>query len=169
VQLFLIHTGGGHARILLARKRGPRIVFLLQRCRGRAALAVGAPAATLVIPLLVAPVAVAIPAIPILVPITPFPVPSLTVTIRITVTVATVPISLAVTVAFSVTAITAATRAAGTFTFTTRGRRTPIDAPHGGRRVLGPLGASQYQQRVVCNTTLTWMPRREPSNMRPCL
>jgi hypothetical protein len=143
VQLFLIHAGGRHARIFtLAGKWGPGIVFLLQRCRGWATLAVGAPAATLVIPFLVAHIAVAIPAVPILVPI-PFPVPAaLTVTIRITVTV-TVPISLAVAVAVtSVTAITA-TRAAGTFT--ARGRRTPIDAPHGGRRVLGPLDEKECE------------------------
>ena len=115
---FLIHAGGRHARVFtLARKWGPRVIFLLKRCRGWATLAVGTPAATWLIPFLVPHVAVAIPAVPILVLISvPISIPTITfcipVSIPIFLTVAPVPVT--------VTAI-AATRATGT-SFSARGR-----------------------------------------------
>ena len=113
-KFFLIHTVGRHSRVFtLAREWGPRIVFLLERCRGWATLALGAPAATWLILFLVPHVAVAIPAVSlVLIPPVPIPVP--TITFRVPVSI---PIFL--TVAVAVTAI-AATRAAGTFS--ARGR-----------------------------------------------
>jgi len=51
------------------------------------------------------------------------------------------------------------------------GRRTPVIAPDGGRRVLGPLLGCLRQQDVICRkiNKRAWMLKRDPSKYLPCL
>jgi hypothetical protein len=136
----LIHTDRRHARIFtLSRwKRRPRDVIILERTWRAAALAFGAPASTMVVPLLVPSVTVSISAVSILILILTLAlalyIPSVAIAIPLTVTTVTVLLTVAVAVSVSIPiavslTATAATRATGAVS--AWWRRTPINSPHG--------------------------------------
>jgi uncharacterized oligopeptide transporter (OPT) family protein len=122
----LIHTDGRHAITFTLSywRRGPRNIIFLEGNGRQAALAVGAPAETMDILLLVSIIAVPISTISIPIPT----VGDIPVTILVTVAV-----PVAITVSVSVTITVAAVAAWW--------RRTSINSSHGRWRVLGPLYA----------------------------
>jgi hypothetical protein len=109
----LILTDGRHARTITLSdwRRGPRNIFFLEGDGRQAALAVGAPAATMVVLLLVSKITVPISAISILIPT----VAIIPVTISVSVSVSSVAVAvpLAITVS-SVTITVTAAAATGT-------------------------------------------------------
>lgn len=111
----LIHTDRRHARTftLSGWRRRPRNLIFLDGGGRQTALAVGTPAATMVVLLLVSVVTVSISAISILIPpIAIIPVTTITISVSVALPLApvTVPLAIAITVA-----ATATTRAAGAF------------------------------------------------------